>query len=188
MTFIMIKKTKDGEIDFSRLWSQQIFRSQVGEKQYIFALVKRKYGPNDVETTGPGEYIGIEQKPTYKMTTDTNPDSETYNERVPEEQSTFSGSGQEIKVKIQTGTTWENNHEVSKKMLENYRSTVGNMPKPLGETQLYWILKEGKYQANDINDFFEMDMKDVRETLVKSKSIRNKKGKKVEVEEDAQEQ
>lgn len=183
----MVRKDKTGAIKYSELWSQQIFRSQVGEKQYIFALVKRKYGPQDVESTGPGEYIGIEQKPVYKMTTDTNPDSDTYNERVPEEQLTYTGSGQEVRVKIQTGTTWENTIEVSKKSLEDFRSTVGIMPKPLGETQLYWILKEGKYVCNDINDFFEMDISDVRSALVKSKSLRTKKGKKVVEEEDGEE-
>jgi len=179
----MVRKDSTGAIKFKELWAQQIFRSEVGGKQYIFALVKRKYGPQDVESTGPGEYIGIEQRPVYKMTTDTNPDSDTYNERVPEEQITYTGSGQEVKVKIQTGTTWVNTHEVSKKMLEDYRSMVGNMPKPLGDTQMYWVLKEGKYQANDIDDFFEMDISEVREKLIKSKSIRTKKIKK-EVEED----
>lgn len=63
-------------------WAQHIIRAQQNGKDYIFALVRRKYSEDDIETTGPGEYIGLEREERYPMITDNDPDSETFTKRI----------------------------------------------------------------------------------------------------------
>ena len=63
-------------------WAQHIIRAQQDGKDYIFALVRRKYSEDDVEQTGPGEYFGIEHKSSYAKVTDNDPDSDTFGKRI----------------------------------------------------------------------------------------------------------
>ena len=74
----MVKK-KLGQDDF---WAQQIIRAQSGGKDYIFALVRRKYSEDDIEPTGPGQYIGLTEKKSYPKMTDNDPDSTTFGKRI----------------------------------------------------------------------------------------------------------
>jgi len=180
----MVRKTKDGQIDFDKYWAQQIFLSQSGGKPHIFALVRRKYGPNDVESKGPGEYIGLNSEPIYEMETDTTPDSETYGQRVPKEITVYDQTGREIKQKVQTGTDMRPIFEATAATLKNFRSMVGHMPKPHGDTQFYWIFKEGKYSASDADEFFNTPLAKVQEVLVKRKTILDKKQKNEENEQE----
>ena len=63
-------------------WAQQIIRAQQGGKDYIFALVRRKYDEDDIEPVGPGEYIGLDQKKNYPKVTDNDPESDTFGKRI----------------------------------------------------------------------------------------------------------
>jgi hypothetical protein len=183
----MVRKDKNGQIDYGLLWAQHIYRTEKAGKDYIFALVRRKFGTNDVETRGPGEYIGIKEETIYQKTTDTNPDSPTFNQRIDEELSVFDGAGREQKQKIALGKNWEHTDEANDKTLENYKKLVGNMPKPLGDTKFYWILPEGKYDATSMKEFFETDIADVRVGLFEPKTLKSRKSKGKRSEEDASE-
>ena len=57
IVILMVKK-KLTQDDF---WAQQVIRAQSGGKDYIFALVRRKYSDDDIEPIGHGEYIGLKK-------------------------------------------------------------------------------------------------------------------------------
>jgi hypothetical protein len=171
--------------DFTKLWAQQIYRLQRGEKGYIVALVRRKYGERDVEPVGPGEYVGMKQQPIYEMTTDSDPDSDTFNERVPKEITVYDASGRELKQKVQTGVDWIPTDEDTQENLTKYRQLIGAMPKPFGDTQFYWLFKEGKRSAENADEFFDTPIKKVRDILIVRKSSL-KRAKKADDKEDTE--
>ncbi len=63
-------------------WAQQIIRAKQDGKDCIFALVRRKYSENDIESTGPGEYFGLDKQSNYPKITDNDPDSDTFGKRI----------------------------------------------------------------------------------------------------------
>jgi len=76
---ILMGKKKLTEKDY---WAQHIIRAQQDGKDYIFALVRRQYADNDIETVGPGEYLGLDRASSYAKITDNDPDSETFGQRI----------------------------------------------------------------------------------------------------------
>jgi hypothetical protein len=63
-------------------WAQHIIRAQQDGEDCIFALVRRKYADDDIESTGPGEYLGLDRTESFAKINDTDPDSETFGQRI----------------------------------------------------------------------------------------------------------
>jgi len=176
------------EPKFSELWASQVYRILKGDKEYIAAHVRRKYADRDIEPKGPGEYVGMKQEVRYEMTTDTDPDSDTYNQRIPLEVTVYDQTGREIKQKVQSGIDWILTDEANATNLERYRKLVGAMPDPHGATQFYWMLgRHEKYQAYDVEEFFDTPMSKIRDTLIRKRLvIKGKKKKDVKESEESE--
>ena len=65
-------------------WAQYIVRTRSAGVDYLYALVRRRYSEDDIERDGRGKYIGVEEEPRFPMTTDTDPESETFGKRIKE--------------------------------------------------------------------------------------------------------
>jgi len=63
-------------------WAQYIVRTHSAGKDYLYALVRRRYSEEDVEREGRGKYIGVEEEPRFPMVTDADPDSDTFGKRI----------------------------------------------------------------------------------------------------------
>ena len=63
-------------------WAQYIVRTHSAGKDYLYALVRRRYSEDDVERDGRGKFIGVDEEPRYPMVTDTDPESDTFGKRI----------------------------------------------------------------------------------------------------------
>lgn len=130
-------KKKLTEDDF---WAQQIIRAQQDGKDCIFALVRRRYSEDDIESTGPGEYIGVEHQKAYPKITDNDPDSETFGQRIYKPNAEPTG----IKLIYQDKFTPEN--------VKKYKSMCGITS--FGSTQYIYKFKQINITADKLNEFW----------------------------------
>lgn len=136
---------------FSDYWAAYIYRTNIGGTDKIGALVYRKYDEMDVDTNGPGRLIGIEDVPVYKMITDTDPESETFNKRIPD--------GEPIRTKRKFMT------DFNEKTSAEYRKLVGATAP--GITKLVFVYREHAYQTEDTELFFgQKTMKELYQEVV----------------------
>ena len=64
-------------------WAQYIVRTKSDGKEYVYALVRRRYSDDDIESKGPGSYLGVSEDDRFEIITDTDPESDTFGKRVP---------------------------------------------------------------------------------------------------------
>ena len=138
----MVKK-KLTQDDF---WAQQVIRAQSGGKDYIFALVRRKYSDEDIEPIGPGEYIGLKETKSYPKMTDNDPDSETFGKRIDKPNAEATG----LKMKYEDEFTPEN--------IKKYQSMFGI--NDFGETLFIYKFKQISIRADKVNEFWTISQDD----------------------------
>ena len=66
-------------------WAQYIVRTHSAGKDYLYALVRRRYSEDDIERDGVGKYIGVIEEERFPMVTDTDPESDTFGKRIKQE-------------------------------------------------------------------------------------------------------
>jgi len=132
-------KKKLNDNDF---WAQQIYRTQQNGKDFIYALVRRRYSVDDIETVGPGEYIGTERKEKFPIITDSDPESETFGERIPKPNALPVGT------KLIFQDSW------NEKNIKRYQSMAGITN--FGETQYIYSFKQTSIAANNIKEFWKL--------------------------------
>jgi len=123
-------------------WAQHIIRAQQDGEDCIFALVRRKYSDDDIETTGPGEYIGLDRKPSYAKTTDNDPDSDTFGQRIDKPNSEPIGVRMELKDKF------------TPKNIAKYKKMCGVTS--FGQTEYIWKFKQINVAADKIDEFWDI--------------------------------
>jgi len=136
---LLMAKKKLSQDDY---WAQQIIRAQSGGKDYIFALVRRKYSEDDIEPTGPGEYIGMKEKKSYPKITDNDPDSDTFGKRIDK-------PGAEP-----TGLKMEYEDEFTPANVKKYQSMVGI--NDFGETIFIYKFKQINVRADKVDEFWKI--------------------------------
>ena len=122
-------------------WAQQIIRAQQGGKDYIYALVRRRYSEDDIEPIGPGEYIGLDQQKNYPKVTDNDPDSDTFGKRIDKPNSEPSG----VKVLYKDLFTPAN--------IKKYQGMCGN--NAWGETSYIYKFKQIAITADKVDEFWK---------------------------------
>ena len=127
-------------------WAQQIIRAQSGGKDYIFALVRRKYPEDDIEPTGPGEYIGMKEKRSYPKITDNDPDSDTFGKRIDKPNAE------------PTGLKMEYEDEFTPANVKKYQSMVGI--NDFGETIFIYKFKQINVRADKVDEFWKISQDD----------------------------
>jgi len=123
-------------------WAQNITRVQQDGKDYIFALVRRKYSDDDVETVGPGEYFGLNREEKYAKVTDQDPDSETFGQRIDKPNSEPIG----VRLTFKDEFTPEN--------IKKYQSMAGITS--FGETSYIYKFKQIAISVDSVNEFWSI--------------------------------
>jgi len=119
-------KKKLGPNDY---WAYQVYRTELDRKEYIFAVVRRRYdGGDDIETTGVSEYWGVERINKYPKITDNDPDSDTFGERIDKPNADPTGSKLKLKYLY---------NDKNKKMFQDMCG-----PTAFGDTQFYFKFKQ----------------------------------------------
>ena len=151
----MVKK----ELTPSDWWAQNIWRTQSGGKEKIFALVRRKYGESDVETKGPGQYLGLKESDRFEMVTDNDADSETFGKRVP------NPSGEPVGKKL------EYTLEFNDKNIKDLRQMVAVIGTPFGQTRFYYKFKERTITCESEEEFWTLDWHEAHERYIHRKQV-----------------
>ena len=121
-------------------WAQHIIRAQQDGKDYIFALVRRKYADNDIETVGHGEYLGLSKKDSFARITDPDPDSDTFGQRIDKPNSEPIGTRMIYKDLF------------NEKNIKKYKSMCGI--NPFGQTEYIFKFKQINVSADLIDEFW----------------------------------
>jgi len=121
-------------------WAQQIIRAQQDGKDCIFALVRRRYSDDDIEQTGPGEYIGVDRKESFPKITDNDPESDTFTERIDKPNASATG----VKLVYLD--------EFSPKNIEKYQKMSGITS--YGQTQLIYKFRQMSITADKETEFW----------------------------------
>lgn len=150
MEYQMVKRQLKPE----DLWAVQVFRVEGnGGKEHLFALTRRRYGETDIETIGPGTWIGIEQEPRFEMTTDNDRDSETFGERIKKPNAEA------------IGHTIKYSDDFNEKNVTRYKKMCAVIGPPFGQTQYYYRFKSGTISVNDLNEFWNRPLSEVAERI-----------------------
>lgn len=123
-------------------WAQQIYRTQQNGKDFVYALVRRRYSEEDIESVGPGEYIGTKRKEKFPIITDSDPDSDTFGERIPKPNALPVGT------KLIFLDKWNEDN------IKRYKSMAGITN--FGETQYIYSFKQTSITANDVKEFWKI--------------------------------
>lgn len=155
---------------FDEYWAETIQRRRFQNKEYLFAYVRRFHSYDDVNMEGEGQWIGLVEKPVYKMTVDKDEDSDTYGERVKETNDVYNQDGSVTKIPNVKSTRYEFTFEANKKNIIDfkklYRDTIH------GTTNLIWCMNPKNYTCEYPEDFWETDLKNVEDALRRKRSIR----------------
>lgn len=133
-------------------WAQQIIRAQQDGKDYLFALVRRRYAEDDIESVGPGEYIGVEHQKNFPKVNDTDPDSTTFGQRIDKPNAEPTG----IRLKYQD--------EFNAKNIEKYKSM--SAVTTFGTTQHIYKFKQINITADKLNEFWTEKQDDIYDKYI----------------------
>lgn len=132
-------KKKLTEKDF---WAQHVIRAQQNGEDFIFALCRRKYSDDDIETTGPGEYIGLTRQEAFAKITDNDPDSDTFGERIDKPNSDPIGVKLIFKDKFNEAN------------IKKYKSMCGT--NGFGKTEFIWKFKQESIAVEKESEFWKI--------------------------------
>ena len=137
-------------------WAQQIGRVEQNGVDHIFALVRRKYAEDDIETTGPGEYIGAETIQNYSKITDQDPDSETFGKRIEDRTSPIG-----TKIVFKDEATPEN--------IKKYQGMAG--VNTFGKTQYIWHFPMESITAPSAKEFWKTPVEEAYRRFVLKEQV-----------------
>ena len=141
-------------------WAQYIVRTHSAGKDYLYALVRRRYSEDDVERDGRGKYIGVEEDPRYPMVTDTDPESETFGKRIRQE------NKEPVGVKLRYTL------ELNDKNIKDMKTMCGAIGDPFGETRFIWKFKERAVATDNVSNFWELDWEEAHKRFIeRSKQV-----------------
>jgi len=123
-------------------WAVNIVRAQQDGKDCIFASVRRKYGDDDIETKGSGEFIGLDRKQSFPKITDPDPDSETFGQRIDKP-----GANP-------IGTKMIFTDEFTPANIKKYKAMAGT--NHFGQTELIWKFKQVQMSVDLEKEFWEI--------------------------------
>jgi len=138
-------------------WAQHIIRAQQDGKDYIFALVRRKYDEDDIETTGPGEYLGLSREERYPKITDKDPDSDTFGKRIDKP------NAEPIGIRLIY------KDEFNAKNIEKYKAMAGVTG--FGETGYIWKFKQINLTADNVNEFWEIPQEEAYDKYIVKQQV-----------------
>ena len=140
-------------------WAQYIVRTQSGGKEYVYALVRRRYSEEDIEPKGPGEYLGVAEDDRFEIITDTNPESETFGKRVSKPDS--QPIGKKLKFTL----------PLNVKNIGDFKKMCAAVGTPFGETKFYWKFKERSITAEDEKEFWTIDWNEAHKRFIHGKQV-----------------
>lgn len=143
------------KFNFDEFFASRIVRVITPKKEYLCALVHRKYGDDDVEVQGGGDWVGYTLVPQFKKITDTDKDSETFGQRIDDT------SGEPI------GHKPEFSYEFNKTNIENFKKLVGNSS-TLGETLFVYRIDNNAYRAGNLDEFWGTEAGIIRDEYTKA--------------------
>ena len=111
-------------------WAQYIVRTRSDNKEYVYALVRRRYSEDDIESKGPGSYLGVKEDDRFEIITDTDPESDTFGKRVSKPDS--QPIGKKLKFTL----------PFNQKNAADFKKMWAAVGTPFGETKFYWKFKE----------------------------------------------
>ena len=141
-------------------WAQYIVRTHSAGKDYLYALVRRRYSEEDIERDGKGKYIGVEEDPRYPMITDTDPESDTFGKRIRQ------------KDKESVGIKLRYTLELNEKNIDDMKTMCGAIGDPFGETRFIWKFKERAISTDNVSNFWELDWEEALKRFIeRSKQV-----------------
>ena len=141
-------------------WAQYIVRTHSAGKDYLYALVRRRYSEDDVERDGRGKYIGVKEEPRYPMVTDTDPESETFGKRIRQDDKESVG----VKLKYTL--------ELNKKNIADFKIMCGALGDPFGETRFVWKFKERAVGSDNVKNFWDLSWEEAHKRFIeRSKQV-----------------
>mgnify|MGYP003648408654 FL=1 len=140
-------------------WAQYIVRTQSNGKDYIYALVRRKYSDDDIEPKGPGEYLGVGEEDRFEKITDSDPDSDTFGKRIskPDSQPT----GKKLKYTL----------AYNKQNIDDFKKMCGAVGTPFGETRFYYKFKERTITAESSDEFWTLAWNEAHKRFIHGKQV-----------------
>ena len=158
----MVKKA----FKFEDYWASKIVRAIGTKEDYLCALVHKRFGESDVETHGGGEWVGFKTEPIYDMVFDNDPESETFQQRIPNPNTE------------PIGTKPVFDKPRNEKNVESFKKLVGTTI--LGTTQFNIRIDRSAYSADSEADIWETPAQEVRDVYTKAKkTVYVETGKKV---------
>ena len=141
-------------------WAQYIVRTHSAGKDYLYALVRRRYSEEDVERNGPGKYIGVEEESRFPMVTDTDPESETFGKRIKQTDKESVG----IKLKYTL--------ELTDKNIADFKVMSAAIGDPFGETRFIWKFKERAIASDNVKNFWDLSWEEAHKRFIeRSKQV-----------------
>ncbi len=147
-------KKKLTEQDF---WAQKIVKVEQNGKEYIFALVRRRYSKDDIEPVGPGEWKGAKTVERFAIITDQDPDSETFGQRIQKPNSE------------PVGTKIVFTDEVNEENIKKYKAMAD--ANAFGETKYEWKFPMQSTQANSAKQFWELSVDDAYRKFILNEQV-----------------
>jgi len=141
-------------------WAQYIVRTHSAGKDYLYALVRRRYSEEDIERDGTGKYIGVVEEERFPMVTDTDPESDTFGKRIKQEDK--ESNGKKLKYTL----------EFNEKNIRDMKTMCGAIGDPFGETRFIWKFKERAIATDNVSNFWELDWEEAHKRFIeRSKQV-----------------
>lgn len=165
----MTVKKNDKNFIWEDHWAQSITRARHGEKEYLFAYVRRQHSYDDINMDGEGTWIGLVETPIYRMEVDNDEESPTYGDRVPLEYKTNYEDGHIEKQKVIKGHKYEYIYEATKINMDKFKKLYGTTIQ--GTTELLWLVGRKPYTCPYDKDFWTKTLEQVQTHILKQRSI-----------------
>lgn len=136
---MFVIKSKPDNFKPEDYWAQQVWRVEYAGKSYLCAEIRRRFAGDtypatsnfDIKTKGIGIPFGFTTEKLYEMITDTDPESPTFNKRIPDV------SQQPI------GTNYKFEYEVTPENVAMIKIMCGNAPGYNNSTTRFYWLPQG---------------------------------------------
>ena len=147
------------ELTSNDYWAQYIVRTTSEGKDYMYALVRRRYSEDDIEAKGSGKYLGLSEEDRFEMVTDNDADSDTFGKRISKPNS--EPIGKKLKYTIPFDT----------KNIGDFKKMCAAVGTPFGETKLYFKFKERTITSEDANEFWTIDWTEAHKRFIHGKQV-----------------